>query len=293
MTRLRTGLRRKKLSFKASSLFSQTKLGSPTAKAVLLYLSFLANDEGYCWPSVENIAANTEANKRTVRRVLQVFEAIGLVAKIGRGKKRVRGLQLNMDMPARDLRKEYTALHRQAHSGENSQCPSDTDGGVPATSKSAGGTIGGVLGTSPPHPLNGVTVNEPSIELPLPPLPPMGAQTGKVPRGMVSTEGEASLQRAVDQVMQGCCFTKRRLRKLVREQILQRSDAGGELPTIALAMIDAWKRFQAQGPRLRVRWSPANFFSEGHWRNSKGWHWDNEVLREERLQTEARVGSQR
>jgi len=108
-----------------------------------------------------------------------------------------------------------------------------------------------------------------------------------------SLERTTSLDRAIDQVMQGCGFTKRRLRIVIRGQILQRADFGDEPATIALAMIDAWKRFQSQGMRLRVRWSPTNFFSEGHWRNSHGWHWDNDALREERLQAEARVGSWR
>jgi len=138
---------------------------------VLRFLAFVANDEVYGWPSNEYIAKNLEINVRTVRRVLQVFGAIGLITRVDRGPHRVRGLQLNMSM------------------------------------------LGGELRVEP--------------------------------------------------------------------------------ATIALAMIDAWKRFQSQGMRLRVRWSPNNFFSEGHWRNSQGWHWDNDALREERLQAEARVGSWR
>jgi len=84
--------------------------------------------------------------------------------------------------------------------------------------------------------------------------------------------------------------SKRRLRLAVRGQIILRADAGDELATIAMEMVKAWRLYTKQRFRLRARLSPADFFSEGHWRNSHGWHWDKEELLKERQHADERAG---
>jgi hypothetical protein len=59
----------------------KTKLGNASAKLVLVLLAEHANDEGFCFPSVEYIADRTELSVRQVLRVIQVFRNIGLVVK--------------------------------------------------------------------------------------------------------------------------------------------------------------------------------------------------------------------
>lgn len=96
---------------------------------------------------------------------------------------------------------------------------------------------------------------------------------------------------AVDQVMQGCAFTARRLRPALAAVIQQQADKGEPPPTTALAMIAAWKSFTNQGERVRFKWGARRFFAEGYWRNSESWPWDAAVLRDEHVRAQASVGS--
>ena len=95
----------------------------------------------------------------------------------------------------------------------------------------------------------------------------------------------------MDQVMQGCGFTARRLKSALRAVIELEVDKGSPAPTAALAMIAAWKSYILQDASLRVKWGARRFFEEGYWRDPRSWHWDGQKLREDRLRMEARVGS--
>ena len=96
---------------------------------------------------------------------------------------------------------------------------------------------------------------------------------------------------ALDQVMQGCGFTARRLSTALRLVIQLEADKGIPAPTTALAMMDAWKRYITQGVNIKAKWGARRFFEEGYWRDSRSWHWDAQVLRDERIRAESRVGS--
>jgi hypothetical protein len=87
-------------------------------------------------------------------------------------------------------------------------------------------------------------------------------------------------ERAVDQVMQGCGLTAHRLRKVLAAQLKQQVDRGELLPTVALAMIAAWKKYILQDTGLRVKWGAKRFFEEGYWREERSWHWDRQALQE-------------
>jgi hypothetical protein len=56
----------------------------PSAKAVLISLADQANDEGYCWPSLNTIAIRTCLSERTVRRALRELEDDGLISSLER-----------------------------------------------------------------------------------------------------------------------------------------------------------------------------------------------------------------
>lgn len=56
-------------------------------------------------------------------------------------------------------------------------------------------------------------------------------------------------------------------------------------------MIDAWERYSKQGLRLYRHRPPAEFYECGLWLDSNRWDWDTQLIRDERVYAEARVGS--
>lgn len=55
------------------------RLGSGTRKLVMLKLADNANDEGYCYPSIERIADECEISGRTLQRTIVDLERLGLL----------------------------------------------------------------------------------------------------------------------------------------------------------------------------------------------------------------------
>jgi hypothetical protein len=109
-----------------------------------------------------------------------------------------------------------------------------------------------------------------------------------LPWGLEKNRG---IDAAVEQVMHGCSFTARRLSAALRAVIEQEWDKGEHPATTALAMIDAWRRYQAARPMLATGWSAKTFYSEGHWRKPESWPYSQQALRDERMRAEAAVGS--
>lgn len=262
----------------------KTRLGNLPAKSVLALLADVSSDDGYGWPTVERIAWKTEIQKRTVMRVIQVFVEIGLVTKVDRGrneqgKRKNFGIQLAMEKLGTDLRAEFAEAYRavQRKGVSFTQCLSDTGESVSETQNSVSETL-------PPHPHKGGTVREPSGNKPCIPKKSNAAQ----PEAAKAIS--AAVEAAVDQVMQDCGFSKRRLRRPIREQVELEWDIGEPPQTTALRMIAAWREYCAAGSLLAARWGPANFFGEGHWRRPESWMWSGDRMREASLQAQARVG---
>jgi hypothetical protein len=124
--------------------------------------------------------------------------------------------------------------------------------------------------------------------LPLTP-PPAEGRRSKKPRFPIAFPAET--ERQIDAVMQACGFGDERLRKPVGKQLELERNKGEPLPTTALAMIAAWRRFVLNGHLMRVQWGPAKFFGHGHWRKESAWPWDRMAMEQQRLAAEARVGS--
>jgi hypothetical protein len=105
-----------------------------------------------------------------------------------------------------------------------------------------------------------------------------------------------AFEATVDQVMYGCGFTARRMRPVIRD-VLKQEIADSDKPLVLAlscaltAMVDAWDDFKAASPRLRYTWGPNKFFSLGYWRERDSWPWDGDVMKQERMQAEARVGT--
>lgn len=53
--------------------------GSPTTKLVLVKLADNANEEGFCWPSMQKLVDHTELSERAVRKHLYLLEKMGLI----------------------------------------------------------------------------------------------------------------------------------------------------------------------------------------------------------------------
>ena len=301
---------------------NRTVLGNVAAKSVFIFLGDEVNAEGYGWPGLRYIASSTEVSLRTVRRMMQVFEEIGLIEKVDRGRKNGKrlqyGTQISLEKLGSDLSvefsKAYAAVQGKGEPGGSTQltiheadevdlaldlhsdpafqqCLSDRDQAVSATAETVSATAKAVSATVPPHPLNGVPITDPLLSPP--PDPRMageGAAQASLPWGV---EKSRSIVAAVDQVMQGCGFTARRLRTPLRDVIEQEWDKGEHPPTTALAMIQAWRRYQAARPQLATGWSTKTFFAEGHWRKPGSWPYSQKALEQERLAHEARAGSPR
>jgi hypothetical protein len=114
------------------------------------------------------------------------------------------------------------------------------------------------------------------------PLPPASGGSGvlHLPLAVTQPAKSDALELAVDQVMFGCGFVRRRLRRVLRDALQRRADVG-ELPaTVALAMIEAWKTallWEAEG-LLRARSGPEKFFGDGEWCNPGGLRFDAQAI---------------
>jgi hypothetical protein len=259
-----------------------TLLGNPIAKTVLVLLVDQMNGEGCGFPSLDFIARKTEQNIRTVRRVLQVFMEIELVmkVKIHRNGKLIPGFQLNLALLGMDLREEYTKYFRAAQGKSSGSGLRDTEEkvsetlfAVSETVQTVSETAQTVSETAPPHPLKGRPLRD-----------PLKAHSPHIPQSanalLVSPVVSESfvIKRAVESVMQGCGFTSNKLAPVIRKVLQRGADIGAEPATIALAMIEAWRKFMVQGDRLRFKWTAERFFGEGYWNKPDAWPWDQERL---------------
>jgi hypothetical protein len=250
------------MSVDVTPLAYKTRLGNLTAKSVLVLLADCANDDGYGWPSEEKIADKTEIRMRTVKRILQVFVAIGLIARIDRGKHKTPGLQLAIEKLGTDLAAQFAAAYRSAQSKE---CRRDIDADVAATSNCVAETSGNVAETFPLKPLKGGTVKEPPLnQLPL--IPSLH-------------EGKAAdaIDAALANVAKALSITRRRTLREIRKVIVLEFEkgCGGD---VAERMIAAWNRQAELSHLLRVKYGPEKFFSLGIWLDQRRWHFDEAKL---------------
>lgn len=267
----------------------RTKLGNLTAKSVLVHLADEADaTDGVAFSRLERIAELTEVKKRTVLRILSVFEAIGLLQRTEamlHGKMRP-ALQLNLAMLGGDLRAEFAAAYqgamgkeapparndRQRDAGaagcrsDTGKCRSDTPKSVAATRESVAATRESVAATQPPNPHKGVPRCVPVC--PTPPTPPL-------PR---EGEKERELARATEQVVSALGLRKRK-RRLIAEQLALEAEKGEVPATAALAMIAAFRR-QAEMSHLLLPCGVDKFFGDGIWRDERRWFWDKQALRD-------------
>jgi len=259
----------------------RTRLGNPTAKEVLALVVDEANAEGLAFVGLDRIVYLTEVKKRTVLRVLQVFELIGLVNQteaLLKGELR-SAFQVDLGKLNSDLREAYAVAYTGVQGKPFGVRRSDAVRSVAATRKSVAATRKRVAATQPPHPLIGRS-----------PLLPFVSPTPVVPASGDARACDPAVERSVDQVMSALGLSNRRKRKPVLLAIELAAEKG-ELPaTIALDLIAAVRGQDEEHlrGRLKFKYGLEKFLGLGIWRDRNRWAWDVEVMR---LQAEARVGS--
>jgi DNA-binding transcriptional regulator YhcF (GntR family) len=126
---------------------------NPLERYVLLKLADNANDDGYCFPSLDEICAKTKLSSSTVRRFIKALERDGWI-EVNRG----RGAGHRSQYQLLGKRSEGKLSHRKV---SHEKVSDRSEKGVTQTKK-------GIRQTNPPHPLIGVTVTnrqEPSAEV--------------------------------------------------------------------------------------------------------------------------------
>jgi hypothetical protein len=144
-----------------------TRIDNSSAKQLLVLLANECGVSGNGTPRYELLVARSELKPRTVRRLLQVFETIGLIRRyegINHLGKKAPAIQLNMQMLGSDIRETFDAAYKAA-SGKCSvsETAQDEDETVSETVAVVSETAQTVSETEPPHPLKGSPVSFPFI----------------------------------------------------------------------------------------------------------------------------------
>lgn len=260
------------------------ELVSRGEKLVLIVLAdaHQVRKERFTYPSIDAIAPEALCDRRTCQRHMAGLERKGVILRL-RPPNQGRGMQVFYFFPALDEIPEGwqdAALF----------CGHEI-GGKGGKRAAEGRQKGGNL-FAPPVGRAQERKQQLKQKQVQPPYPPQAGESGaqQIPIDVKAYEA------AIDQVMRGCGFTARRMRAVIDEVLrLEIADADGP-PVMALAaamvaMVEAWEDFTSQGMRLRFKWGARRFFQEGYWRERESWPWDNEILKQERLQAGARVGS--
>jgi hypothetical protein len=267
---------------------------SRTEKLVALVLADSHQDRcgAHTFPSVMTISEDALMDERTCRRVLGSLERKGVIVR-ERGERQGRGQVTFYIFPALD-----GVAEKSEKGGQNAPL-SNVDISIKRRAK--GGQKGDILRTpllveqeqeqvqkqTPPNPL----ANEGENATAEKPTALKSTKSAPASGDLFPDRNAGEVGRAVDQVMQGGGFTRKRLRRVLEAVIRQRADLGEVPASVALAMIAAWKSYTAQGARLRARWGADKFFADGYWNKPDSWMWDSQVLADERLRSEASVGS--
>ena len=230
----------------------QTRLGNPTAKNVLVLLTHEVNSRGYGWPSVEYIANYTEVSTRTVLRIIQVFAAIGLLAKV---KSPHDGFAVQIDLHklgqnlTGDFQRAYAVAQGKPVEVDSGECRSDS--GVVATVESVAETQNDVAETQnsvaetvPPHPHKGGPVTDPLLTQP----PSAGARPMLVP---VNPDAGEEIMAAVWLFEELAVPSDFGMRSLAAQAIRMQAREWGGVEAAAERILKAAKDAKANG---ETRW---------------------------------------
>lgn len=272
-----------------SLVWTSTML-DPTEVSVLGCLASHANDYGEsCFAGMPRIAGLTRLSVRQLRRVLQKLEVAGWL-QVARGnglgnltryKVNVEKLNSNQNPQLQPRKRgQYAPSIQPPKRGQGDLFVEPAKGDTMSPlQKSEGRHLEPLRGTSetPKGDIGDIRV------------------LGRNVRANVRAN-TTLLRDGAQKLLEACGLTDRELLPVVTDQLeleTRESDQpeAQAISTAIVAMSEAWQNFTSQGERLRFKWGAKKFFSQGYWRNSESWPWDNEVLKEERVRAQARVGT--
>jgi hypothetical protein len=234
----------------------------------------------YTFPSVETMAGDACMDPRTCRRILSKLERKGVIARV-HPERQGRGQITFYSFPELD-QEANAAAKVNVKGGQHARL-------FFAKRGAEGGQKGDKMG---PHTKGRTVTGTKKQKIPPynPPVATGGCSKPNVPApGLFDDEpapagngppGEAraAIERAIEQTMSGCSWTKKRLREKLRAVIRLECDKGQAAATTALAIMAAWK-LQAENARLlRGTFGPANFLELGIWKDSNLLLWDHARL---------------
>lgn len=118
------------MSWEASAWAKKQRLGSPSAKSIIMCLADYADpEEAACWPSQPVLAADAEVSERTVREWLQRLEEWGLIARERRSRR--NGARASDRIV---LKLDVTVLDGDERCRRMKDGEADENGGLPANS---------------------------------------------------------------------------------------------------------------------------------------------------------------
>jgi len=235
----------------------RTKLGNHPAKDVLMKLVDEANVDGLGWASQQLVAEHTELSLRTVRRVIQVFEAMGLLRRCkarNQYGRIVNAFQLSVKMLGRDLRPEFDRRYRLAQGSISERAATEKTSAysesvlqtsaqagslraeiVSETGQAASQTPETVLQTESPNPFNRVPVSDPLLTPP-PVIPLSGGMCDELEPFDFDSEERAHLERCPGEERAGWeeFYRSQKVERAAAEK--RRSAAQTDFPTRAAAI---------------------------------------------------------
>lgn len=116
---------------------------------------------------------------------------------------------------------------------------------------------------------------------------PRAGSGGAAGGGAGGASGLRRREQAVQRVMLACGFADRRLGLALVSAMVLGEREGESCEAIAERMIAGWQSYLEADEFLRFKWGPRKFFLQGHWRDDRGWPWDQQRLADDRR---ARVG---
>jgi hypothetical protein len=255
------------------------KSGPPDLVQRYIYLCIAdwANDEGHAYPSLPAIAEKTCASLSTVRRAISAMEETGW-------------LEVDRGVGAGNRSQYYLKRVSERHLSESQPDPqSDTEKGVRATplqkrcqrdtlvKKVSERRKKGVRETTPPHPLIGRTVIEPSVKANT--IQPHTAPPGEPAPGPKAkpwdSDGERISPKTIArEVCRRAKWTGEVILDAIAGQVKLeiRGDTTNakKAEEVAQRMGRAWRIYNSKPDQFLI-FAADKFFNQGIWRDEKRW----------------------
>jgi hypothetical protein len=235
---------------------------------VLLALADWADDQGLCWPSVPAIAFKARLTERQVYRILRMLRDDGVItgeSTGGRGKRTVYRIQTTM----------LVAPKADINPDKMSGFPLKQNPDICDTKTLTFATRNPDICDKSPRPPNRKNHQEPPEKQP-------SIKTHLSPTPFRNRKGECgdpAIAKLVAEISDRCKFVSKRVKRAMAEVLAMERSSEISLAATADLMESNWEIYRQQLEVMRFSWGPVKFFSEGHWRDSATWPYDDEQVK--------------